>query len=210
MGYKSTGIVFAEKPSIGIEPTRLYDRSRHKNHGTHSNITMVQLPSGLWVRSFNGSSSDVAIVNNEATKFGTGDLTLLLWVRLTALSALERMLGGATNGITFYQNSSNQLVIEEEGVGGTVTSSSALSSASVWYMVVAKRTSGTISFSINAVDAGGGGAFARDFTGDIDYVGRLGASYFDGDIALIKMCDYALSAGQIKKLFEEQRHWFGV
>ncbi|GAI10844.1 unnamed protein product, partial [marine sediment metagenome] len=54
---KSTGIVFAEKPSIGIEPTRLPDRSRWGNHGTYTDITDKQLPSGLWVRTFNGSSS---------------------------------------------------------------------------------------------------------------------------------------------------------
>jgi len=81
---KSTGRVFAEKPSIGIEPTRLYDASRRfKNHGTHTDVTMVRLPSGLWVRSFNGSSSKVTISDAPSLDISLG-ITLLVWVNVTA------------------------------------------------------------------------------------------------------------------------------
>ena len=61
---KSTGLVFAEKPSIGIEPpaTVLEDRSRYGTDGTFLGAgepDWVQLPSGLWVLSFDGNDDEV-------------------------------------------------------------------------------------------------------------------------------------------------------
>ena len=58
---KSSGYVLKERAYVGgaSPPDSFEDESRFGTDGTHTAITWVKLPSGLWVRSFNGSSSIV-------------------------------------------------------------------------------------------------------------------------------------------------------
>ena len=177
---KSTGLVFAEKPSIGIEPTRLPDRSRWGNHGTYTNITDVQLPSGLWVRTFNGSSSII----------DCGDLgvarALCFWFNpdSTTESILEEIddVGVTISGGTMVYGSWDNCFVD--GVDtDTVTTG--------WHFIVLTSTT------------------------DVDVsalrLGLVNTTYFTGDIApLLKLLRYSPTAGQIKKILEAERHWFGV
>lgn len=90
---RSSGLVFGEKLSIGVEPTNLPDRSRYGNDGTYTSITDVQLPSGLWVRSIDGSSGMVNLGTNMSLR-GKAQMTVMCWVKLTALTAAGHVLIG--------------------------------------------------------------------------------------------------------------------
>lgn len=176
---KSTGIVFAEKPSIGIEPTNLPDMSRYGNHGAYANITDKQLPSGLWVRTFNGSTSII----------DCGDL------------GLARALS-----FWFNPNSITESILEEiDNVGVTISSGTMVYGSWDNCFVDAVDT--------DTVTTGWHHIFITSTT-DVDVsafrLGLVNATYFTGDIGLLKLYRYAPSAGQIKKIFESQRHWFGV
>jgi len=185
---KSTGLVFAEKPSVGIEPTNLPDRSRWGKDGTHNSVTMVRLPSGLWVRELTGAATSYIDVGN------VGQLVkaALIWLfpdDITTRSFMD--LDGGTHSLeadgsgdvtatgwaspTFYVNA--------------VPAATRLT-ASVWNFVVVRTATAFI---------------ASDFD-----VGREAAAYWDGKVALAELLSYAPSAGQILKKFNEQRSWFGV
>jgi len=178
---KSIGLVFAEKPSIGIEPTRLFDRSRFGNHGTYTDITDVQLPSGLWVRTFNGSSSII----------DCGDLgvarALSLWLNpnSTTESILEEIDDtGVTisSGTVVYGSWDNCFVDAEDT--DTITTG--------WHHLFLTSTTDVdvSAFRLGLVNT-------TFFTGDIAPLLRIYKTY-------------APSAGQIKRLFEAQNaKWFG-
>jgi len=178
---KSTGLAFAEKPSIGIEPTRLPDRSRFGNHGTYTDIVDKQLPSGLWVRTFNGSTSII----------DCGDLgvarALSLWLNpdSTTESILEEIdnVGVTIDAGTMLYGSWDNCFVDAVDTD-TITAA--------WHHIVLTSTT------------------------DVDVsafrLGLVNATFFTGDIApLLRLYKtYAPSAGQIKKIFEAQRHWIGV
>ena len=180
MGYKSTGLVFAEKPSIGIEPTRLFNAIRDATHGTYTDITDVQRPSGLWVRTFNGSSS---IIN-------CGDQ-------------------GVARAISFWLNpdSTTESILEEiDDTGVTISSGTVVYGSWDNCFVDAVDT--------DTITPGWHHLFLTSTT-DVDVsafrLGLVNTTYFTGDLApLLKLFRYAPSAGQIKKIFEASRHWFGV
>jgi len=227
MGYKSTGLVLAEKPSIGIEPTRLYDASRLGNHGTHTNITMVQLPSGLWVRSLAG---DGYVTIADASSFDIKKaITAIIWVAVDNIA-----IGGEIFFSKYRTDTANrEWSLGKFGKDGTVyiqfgdpndgtfegrqeSDASELSNAT-WALVGFTFNVGTAVIYVNgvAVDSsvGSGAIPASLFNGTSDVkVGAFGDNTIPmtGKFALPCIKNYALSAGQIKKIFEAERHFFGV
>ena len=222
MGHKSTGIVLAEKPSIGIEPTRLYDRSRFGTHGVHTSITMVQLPSGLWVRSFDGADSYVEIAHHSSQLLTRGG-TLLAWINPVNIgeSSVGQVIdkeSGVTgvDGYSLSLRNTQAVALRIHDTDWVPTANNAVPYGS-WTMVAASFISdGTTTMYANGL-ASGTPAVAGDPTNitatNVLRIGnRSGGTdrTFDGYIGLPKILNYPLSAGQIKKAFEESRHWFGV
>lgn len=214
---KSTGLVFAEKPSIGIEPTNLPDRSRFGNHGTHTDITMVQLPSGLWVRSFNGSSSFILLPDVDVLKLA-GNLTILVWVypNVSQESCLFNNGVGEIVGTLVAQrpsgkfrnihNSGAEYFLPPEGNLPLNSWHQAGMRFDLATTTLTNINDGVLGASVSEGDASGAGRIQP-------IIGRMAwgaAAYYSGYLALFKMFNYALSAGQIKKIFEAERAWFGV
>ena len=214
--FKSTGLVFAEKPSIGIEPTNLPDRSRFGNHGTHTNVTMVRLPSGLWVRQFDG---DGYVSLTIPAVIGTGDFSIALWFKPTSESPTNTLISFSDNSPTIYQryaNTNTLLYYSEEGEGGVIaeTLSDVEWTVNTWVHAVVYRSSGDIYLVKDAVASA---LSIADNATDIGAVAvNLGRRILDNDrflngyIALPKILCYAPSIGQIKKTREAEHHWFGV
>ena len=230
---KATGLVFNEKPSIGIEPTRLYDRSRFGNHGTHTDVTTVQRPSGLWVRSFNGSSSKIVIPDAPSLSFGNGvtdsPFSILSWVNMTDADgfAVAAKMDGTSreyvfsttgsetlyaaiydlNNANFHSIVSDDAITAYEGRDILVTltyDSSGLNTGLELYLngVLLSVTRGTTGTYVAMHDTA-----ADLWIGAAKYPTP---GYANGRIALPKIYNYALSAGQVKKIFEAERHFFGV
>lgn len=225
-GLKSTGLVLAEKPSIGIEPTRLPDRSRFGNHGTHTDITMVRLPSGLWVRDCDGSNNNIDCFSDESlSNIYLPYRTLLVW-------AYTRSDGGNDGGRFFDKQSGyNFGVGSETGEGVLIdatveqatTPANAITSTRLtlitWHQVVAVYNRlGTyhIEIYIDGVvqalgtDTPGVGALSSD-VGQGLVLTNDGLNFpFDGLLGLFKLYNYALTPAQIRAIFQAERHWFGV
>lgn len=219
---KSTGLVLAEKPSIGIEPTRLYDRSRFGNHGTHTAITMVQLPSGLWVRDFNSATPSYIEITPTPTQmdFTTGAFSVLAWVNIDDLTdrrfILVRGLDGQ-DGWNFFIYTNGRLQINTHAADGDDVSYSSASDVTTgsWFMVGFSRSGTSVIPYKNGVDIHQTSGVHNTIvtssrTAKIGIHDGKSLYPFDGKMGLPKVFNYALSAGQIKKIFENQRHWFGV
>lgn len=58
----------------------LHDWSRFENDGAMTDVTWEQLPSGLWMMRFNGTSSDVQIADSLSQRIPL-NLTVLCWAR---------------------------------------------------------------------------------------------------------------------------------
>ena len=186
---KSTGLVFKSRDYIGsAEPpaTVLEDEIRgHNGSMTTGKPDLVQLPSGLWVYSYNGADAVVDVGDLERNV-----RAVCLWIYPddnTTRSILD--LDGGT--ISLELNGSGDLT----ATGWT--SPTRYVNAAVANAVVQSVWSFIAVITSTAIDAS-----------DVD-LGKE-ASYFDGYQALYKMFEYAISAEFIAAIFQNERHWFGV
>jgi len=224
----STGLVLDEKPSIGMEPTRLYDQSRYGNHGTYTNITNKQLPSGLWVRTFNGTSSLITIAEDPATldMVSPPGRTVSVWWFMSADAAQAEyrvymdsnsetqgtMLTtrGATNKVRISHNNGTGYFLVDSG-------NNVMYYGEWNFMVMAASTarmdgyyfSPTAGYN-NSYDSGASATAANRTT--LTCLGSNADStrYFDGDIGLLKVWDRQLAVEEVYELYQSERGWFGV
>ncbi len=219
---KSTSLVFAEKPSIGIEPTRLFDRSRFGNHGTHTNVTMVRLPRGLWVRSFNGADSYIEVAHHASQLLTTGG-TIEAWIKAESYGEVQGKIVDKSTGVTGGDGYS--LVVVNGGyirlyINGSARQSDVnaitFGDGNFSHVVVTWDNAGLCTFYVNGSQSGTPGISTDPAvittTNALTIGNRSGFTdrTFDGDIALPKVYNYVLSAGQIKRIYEKQRSEFGV
>ena len=216
------GIVLDPKVYRGeIEPPdALEDESRYGNDGVHTNITWVRLPSGLWVRSFNGATSKVEGNGLNAI----ANLTLMAWVNPGELPATS-----ANGGSFVLMNGGVERKCFGFGIGSGagadgskltalidtlawVDSGYTFGSIDTWYHIVCLRNSTTLIFYVNGV-VQAGTSVVVPLTGALTYtIGDHGAiSYpLEGLVAFPHIYNYALSADQINTIFAAERTLFGV
>ena len=182
MGYKSTGLVFREKPSIGIEPARLYNAIRDGTHGTYTAITDKQFPSGLWVRTFNGSTS-IIDCGDQVTARAIG-----FWLNpdSTSESILEEVddTGVTISSGTIVYGSWDNCFVDAVDTD-TITTG--------WHQLFLTSTTNVdvSAFRLGLVNA-------TFFAGDMAPLLRIYKTF-------------APSQGQIKRIFDyENAKWFGV
>ncbi len=90
----STGRVLWDKPYSGsVTPTKLTDRSRMGNDGVWTSVTAKQLPSGLWVETFNGTSSEIVVP--DAPSLSPLAISLVLWAFPTVAAGARGFDGKA-------------------------------------------------------------------------------------------------------------------
>ena len=185
---KAKGLVLSERLHIGTitPPGSFEDESRSGVTGAHTDITLTRLPHKLWVPSYNGTSSKIAIGD-----IGLAVKTVLLWIYPddnTTRSILD--LDGGTHSLEM-DGSGN---LTATGWAGptfyvdAVPAAVAIAQAAWNFIAITTAT---------AIDA-------NNVT--------LGneASWFDGYQAIVKMLGYVLTPGQIAARFQAQRHWLGV
>ena len=204
------GLVFAERPHIGnTAPTTFEDTSRFGNDGVETAITKVQLPSGLWVSEFNGSTSEI----NFGLRLSFVDQrawTLITWVKITGTPSWHNlstpnkawnyqiMVHSATS-LTYYDIDGNSHVVSI----GTI--------ADAWHQVALTMDSSRATLGYKDGDSKGvlsnvvtNSAFSFRYTG----ISGGGASL--GLHSLYSIYNRALSPQEIADLFESERRFFGV
>jgi Concanavalin A-like lectin/glucanases superfamily len=178
--------------------------------------------------SFNGSTSQVSIPDNASLEPGSGDWSIEIWIRYTAIAGQPRTYlsktnngGGAVDwGYGFRTNIGASTTYMEVGNGTTsVTSPSTSVSVGVWYQIVGVWTnvaSNSIALYKNGVLVGSNvHSFASiKNTSNPLYIGNYNgneyAQQFEGDVGIVRIYNKALSADEIKNNYDANKATYGL
>ena len=215
---KTTGCVLRDRAYAGlITPTKLTDKSRWGNDGVYTAITDVQLPSGLWVRQGDGSTSITTIPLTSSLTFNRA-ITIAAWINTTVDQACGTIGtwaaagGNRRNGYKLYQEATPRFA-----VGITLNYQdrivlAATPAVGTWYHLVGRHDGTNLHLYLNgevgATPVAGTqnpwNAPSGEFYADRGYDG-----YHNGYTALCKIWNYALTPAQIRVIYQSEKHWFG-
>jgi len=215
---KTEGLVLEERMLIGtVAPAAAFeDMSRFRNNEVHTDVTWVRLPSGLWVRYCNGTSSRVVVTDNFSLDFTNNTMTI--WANLvstmpTAVSARILCLKSAAGllGLGYYQTvavgTRTLVFMADTGANRATYTWAADDRWHQWTGVyngtpylymdgVLVATGIADTWTPNATDLYLGGSPA----------GRYCQCYISG----VRIYNRALSDTEVRKRFEATRSWYGV
>jgi len=217
---KTRGLVLDSKRFRGgavSPPLSLPDVSRFGNDGVFTDVTWVRLPSGLWVMSFNGTSSFVDCGNDVSFDL-TRSLTLIGWVKRAVMGATHRVLckqdGGGFTPYMFQVTSANFVGFDVND-GGWLRFAGTIPIDTGWHQVgvtfdVSLGADNIKIFVDGALDNAANRAVPLPVNVADVYIGRWGATYYNGYIILPCVFGYALDATAINRHYEAERRFFGV
>lgn len=216
---RSSGLVLEDRGSIVAAPTELVDRSRFRNDGTYSNMnTAVQLPSELYIHSFNGTNSWIDIPAAPVLT-PLGDFSVEIWLQSNDDSGQANLINNyswATMGWQMKVEQGTPSFGTFDGARTQVQGAWQMwKDDELWHHLIAVCIVGSNGLlygnGLNIVDS----ADSMDACVISTNSTRLGASVtgadpFSGYLALSHVYNYALNAGQVEKRFASTRWWFGV
>ena len=176
--------------------TLLYDKV-NDNNGTMYNGTC-----------FDFDGTDDLVLTSDPVITGTGDFTITAWINRATVNTYDFICGnygiGNTGGIEVYGKIDGTVILY---IGAALTTSTVMT-ADTWYHYAATRTSGACKVYMNGVlDVSG--TLASSIVGNNDFSIGNGEDYtsenFDGKIADVKVFDVALSAANIKELYDDSK-----
>lgn len=213
-------IIFEQEFSIDVSPdvAITYDLSRYKNNGANTNITYIQLPSGLWVPEFDGTSlidcgTDVSIYQDR--------LTLEAWVRHTTLTAgqyygilFEDDTIRRNFGLAYWGTTNLYRFFIFDGGGEHYVDADTVPIVNEWYHLVATYDGANLNIYRNGLVDSAPTAHVGAIDSDPNelYIGSRndGVLRMIGNIARARYLSYVLTAGQVLQRYENTKHWFGV
>jgi hypothetical protein len=157
---------------------------------------------------FDFDGTDDLVLTNNAVITGTGDFTLTAWINRATVNTYDYVCGnygsGNTGGIEVYGKTNGTVILY---IGAALTTSTVMT-ADTWYHFAATRTSGVCKLYMNGVlDVSG--TLAGSIVGSNNFSIGNAADYtsenFDGKIADVKAFNVALSAANIKELYDDSK-----
>lgn len=207
----------------------LKDWSRYKNDGAMTNVTWIQLPTGLWVPVFNGTSSVIGCGNDESVRI-TQTISLELWIRTSdTTGTLTYILGKCQNAnrrsYLLYMTPTDgfgSFYISSDGAGANRAyrvTATAINDGQ-WHHLVAVYIPSTNQdiYLDGALNNGAltGGIQANIYDNATDPL-TLGwatwggtPNYWDGEIVMAHIYNYALTPAQIRAKYHSSKWLFGV
>ncbi|MEI6219016.1 MAG: LamG domain-containing protein, partial [bacterium] len=160
---------------------------------------------------FSGKGNCISIPDSPKFDFGTSDFTISAWIspRKNAQTAIVGKSTANDRGYFFTQERNGLQFLAGAGGDWSVnTHSSSGLTLNAWNHVVVSQDSGRICFWIDGVSCGGGrgGTVNGDAT-DLLIGGSSWADYLDfkGLIDEVMIFDRALSAEEVKQIYDAQR-----
>ena len=158
---------------------------------------------------FDFDGTDDLVLTSDPIITGTGDFTFTAWVNRATVNTTDYICGnygvGNSGGVEFYCHQAFTYCY----IGGNYTTGSLSMVADTWYHVAVTRTSGTLQMYINAATDGAAVAAGASITGSENFAIGNGPDYtgenMDGIIADVKVFDVALSAANIKELYDDSK-----
>ena len=157
---------------------------------------------------FDFDGTDDLVLTSDPVITGTGDFTLTAWINRATVNTYDYVCGnygsGNTGGIEVYGKTNGTVILY---IGAPLTTSTVMT-AGTWYHFAATRTSGVCKLYMNGVlDVSG--TLAGSIVGSNNFSIGNGADYtsenFDGKIADVKAFNVALSAANIKELYDDSK-----
>jgi len=219
---KTKGLVLEPEVSRDVEPgiVTLYDMSRFHNDGAMTNVTWVQLPSGLWVMSFNGVTSLVNCGTGNSLNL-TGDMSFLFWLYLPTVADGKMVIcRGLANADGYYMQIANAganinrifLTLNQVAAQTQQLSVDNTLTAATWMHIGITRSGINCLIYRDGMDSTGAPvAMASPVTSARNfYIGQYntGALRVAGSLSLFNVYNYALTPGQILKRYEATRRFF--
>ena len=179
--------------------TLLYDKVNN-NNGTMYNGTC-----------FDFDGTDDKVVTNNAVVTGTGDFTFTAWINIASFASTNLICGnygvGNTGGVEFYTIAAGNKLRVHIVSGGINCDTSLV--ADTWYHVGVTRLAGVAQLYVNGAADGASGTYAGSIVGNNDFSIGNGEDYtsenMDGIIADVKAFNVALSAANMKELYDDSK-----
>lgn len=205
-------------PGLPGAGSKIYDRSLYVNNGTITGATWVKSPLGVWCLSFDGTDDKVDA--GRIVPFETPPWTIMMWFNLRAYgvdaSTYPTLLFKATtwtHGVWLYWFQTQDILrVRFYGVGG-VNKTFFPTPLNTWHQVALtlapdKRT---LTCYINGSSRGTATADA-DFLPSTNncFIGGGYSNTYDGLIALPRLIYRDLTALEVRRYFDQEKHLFGV
>jgi len=179
--------------------TLLYDKV-NDNNGTMYNGTC-----------FDFDGTDDKVVTNNAVVTGTGDFTFTAWINIASFASTNFICGnygvGNTGGVELYTIAAGNKLRVHIVSGGINCDTSLV--ADTWYHVGVTRLAGVAQLYVNGAADGASGTYAGSIVGNNDFSIGNGEDYtsenMDGIIADVKAFNVALSAANMKELYDDSK-----
>jgi len=197
----------------------LIDRSRFANNGVFSNVTWVQLPTGVWVMNFNGVDSYVEIPDSPTMRMTQGG-SILAWVYARTLGEIGAVINksngqGAVDGYYLGVDTNNIMLVRINN-GVYLTSAPNSLPFSTWKLAAVTFSPTGRKIIVNGVDvtASGGSetALPPNIAGNVRIGNRAGATdrTFDGYIGGVRLLSKVLTVQEVARIYNSERWMYGV
>lgn len=204
--FWTSKVLHLVSPKYNNCKTYWFDRSRYCNHGTITGAVWKQLPSGIWVMSFDGVDDIVSITSSSSLEFTSSPFTIIAWVNVSSNVDWRRIVSKGQyeqDGYVVFSDSLGRVNLEtsQSGSGQHQTSTSVVFLVPNTWQCIAVTRSGS-----SAQMYGNGKSLSLAVTGThVDpavNTGRalsLGASsvWWAGYIDNVKVLNRQLTASEI-------------
>lgn len=196
--------------------------------GTGLNGTMTAITYTPPYFSYNGTTSQVSVADNEALEPGTSDWSVEVWLRYTVIAGKTRTYLSKTNnggrasdwGYGFRTNAVANTIEFEVGNGTTsVRSPSTAITSGQWFQIVgvwANVALNSIGIYNNGVFVGSNShsfASVRNTSNSLfigNYNGNEFAQQFEGDIGIVRIYRQSLSAAEVQNNYDANKTLYGL
>ncbi len=196
--------------------------------GSGLNGTMTAITYTSPYFTFNGSTSQVSVADNDALEPGTNDFTVEVWIRYSVIAGRTRTYVSKTDGglaadwsYGFRTDQSTNETYFEVGNGSTsIPSSKASVTTGTWYQIVGVWTnvaSNSIALYVNGALIG---STAHSFTTVKNstsplYLGNFNGNQFpqqfQGDMGIVRLyIGRALSAAEVQNNYDANKATYGL
>jgi len=195
-----SGIVVIRLADVPGSINRSFLSDQSMNGGT------AQMYTGA---AFDFDGTDDLVLTSDPVITGTGDFTLTAWINRATVNGTDFICGNygtGNTGIEYYGASNGGVRCY---IGGSNVISATTMVANTWYHVAVTRTSGTGQMYINGVADGAAVSISASIASGLNFAIGNGPNYtsenMDGKIADVKAFDVALSAANMKELYDDSK-----
>ena len=158
---------------------------------------------------FDGTTNNGSVAN---TPVGTNAYSKMVWFYCTNFSPSNNMLSSNNGGNIFWLASTNKLTAAHTDTNYSLIQSVTSLSLNTWYcgVVTFNTTTGWALYLNGEFESSNATVTPRPGNGEVQ-LGAFGAgNYFAGRIALAQIYNRALSAAEVRQLFNATRGRFGI